>query len=86
VWIGTDRQVHNHTSGLEHLICFYNTKNITFRTLELVHQIERFTVSKGGDRIGQFVVMFDELLGGLVKGTRMLAGIAKDLADWADLQ
>ena len=37
----------------EYLICFSNVKSIKFLTLELVHHVERFTLSKGGDGIHQ---------------------------------
>ena len=56
-------RVHDRTSGplpihkfREHLSCFSNVESITFFTLELIHQVGGFTVSKGGDGIGQIGV------------------------------
>ena len=36
----------------EHLTCFSNVQSIIFLTMELVHQVGRFSVIKGGDGIG----------------------------------
>ena len=44
----------------ELLTCFSDVKSITFRTLELVHQIAGFTVSKDDDGIGQVGVKANE--------------------------
>ena len=43
-----------------HLTCFSNVKSTKFCTLELVHQVRGFTVSKGGDGIGKVGVRGSE--------------------------
>ena len=48
----------------EHLICFSAVKSITFLTLKLVHQVGGFTVSKGGDEVGQIGAMCNKWLDG----------------------
>ena len=56
----------------EHLTHFSNVKSFTFFTLELVHQVIRFAVSKGGDGISKAGVGAGERFGGDVDGTGMM--------------
>ena len=58
----------------EHLTCFPNVKSFTFFTLELVYQVGRFAVGKGGDGISEAGVGGGERLGGDVDGTCLAAG------------
>jgi hypothetical protein len=44
----------------EHLTYSSDVKSITFLTLELVHQVDRFEVSKGIDGISQIAVRTSE--------------------------
>ena len=48
----------------EHLTRFSNVKSFTFFTLELVHQVGRFALGKGGDGISKAGVWAGERLGG----------------------
>ena len=58
----------------EHLTCFSNVKSFPFFTLELVHKVEGFAVSKGGDWISETGVGAGERLGRDVDGTHLAAG------------
>ena len=57
----------------DHLTSFSNAKSFTFFTLELVHQVKRFAVGKGGDGISKACVGAGERLGGAVDGTGLAA-------------
>ena len=52
----------------EHLTCFSNVDSITFCTLELIHQVGKFTVSKRGDEIRQVNDWVEMWMGTVCRG------------------